>query len=128
MVQQSLAADLLREHATRTLRQAAIARELSSSIGVRGARIGERLGPSRQQHTPDVWSSTAADQGRGELHSLEFDSLRHVVDDLALVRVALEQRSLELEAQARDERRRADAMEATEQAAATVDLGLGGFA
>jgi hypothetical protein len=109
-------------------RQASVARELAVELGGRESRVRQRLTPVMQRHTDDVWSSRAASHSRLRVRSVQVATLLAVTDDLALVRLALDRRRDELEAQARAEHRQADLLEAALAATSIENMGTGGLA
>jgi hypothetical protein len=121
-------AEVRREVANQAMREAFVARALSSAIAAHEATLQSRLTPVIQRHTGGVWSSRAASHSRFRVRSLEADTLARVTDDLAHVRLALERRGRELDDQARTERQYADHLDAVLATVPLGGLGSSGFA
>lgn len=117
-----------REAAAEARRRASVADGLAMEFRDRESRVTARLLPVTQRHTAAVWSSRAASHSRIRVRSLEFTTVAAVGDDLAQVRLALEQRRDELEAQARAEHRQADLLEAALAASTVRNMGTSGLA
>ena len=92
---------VLRAEARVARARAELCREIADGIDRRRSAMVERIGPARAAHTPDVWSSAAADRSRARLDRHVSAGLSYLARDLGLTSTRLRDEATSLESRAR---------------------------